>query len=424
MKLPTLKRSLLCATALLGLGLADVSYALDLSTAVTRTLKQSPQLALYPYYVRASEAEALQAGLKPNPTLNADLENAFGTGDSRFLSDHELTLSLSQVLEMGQKRERRVDLVDRKTAEIERDYEVKRLDVVANTLRDFYQALRLQALIQWNQQRIASEQAALKVIEHRARAGVVGQADVMRMQLRISKSQTQLHSLSAQHEQALNTLASNWSALPDFTEVEGHLTDMPALPEQAALAAAITDTPDYLQALAKTRIEEARLALSQAESNADMTVGAGIRRFEANSDLALVFSFSMPLQLYDQNQGNQAKAQAQLNASLAGEELLKQQLNVALNGLRAAMHNNLEQTQQLESQLKPVAQNLLEEVEHGYQSGLYSVLQWVDAQNELFAIERELIESRYAVQLQFLELERLTGSSLNAVPQSQTADKE
>lgn len=424
MKLPTLTRSLLCATALFGLGLADVSHALDLSTAVARTLKTSPQLELYPYYVRASEAEALQAGLKPNPTLNVDLENAFGTGDSRFLSGHELTLSLSQVLEMGQKRERRVDLVDRKTAQIQRDYEVKRLDVVADTLRDYYQVLRLQELMTWNQQRLAKEQAALDVIERRAQAGVVGQADVMRMQLRLTKSRTQQRTLTAQHEQALNSLASNWAALPDFTEVEGDIAALPALPDPATLNDAINNTPDFLQALAKTRIEEARLALAQAESKADMTVGAGVRRFQENSDLALVFSFSMPLQWYDHNQGNQDKAQAQLTASLAEEELLKQQLSVALTGLRAAMHNNLQQMQNLESLLKPVAQALLKEVERGYQSGIYSVLQWVDAQNELFAIERDLIESRHAVQLQFLELERLTGNSLNAGQQAQAAHKE
>lgn len=424
MKLPTLTRSLVCATALFGLALAELSYALDLPTAVTRTLKASPQLALYPYHVRASEAEALQAGLKPNPTMNVDLENAFGTGDSRFLSGHELALSLSQVLEMGKKRERRVDLVGQKTAQIQREYEVKRLDVVAATLRDFYQVLRLQELMAWNRQRLVTEQAALDIIKRRAQAGVVGQADVMRMQLRLSKSLTQQRTLTAQHEQALNTLAANWAEVPDFTEVDGELSLLPDLPDQATLSGAINNTPDFLKAQAKTRIEGARLALAQAESKADMTVGAGVRRFEDNDDLALLFSFSMPLQWYDHNQGNQAKALAQFNASLAEEALLTQQVSVALSGLRAVMHNTLQHTQTLESELKPVAEALLKEVERGYQSGLYSVLQWVDAQNELFAVERELIESHHAVQLQFLELERLTGNSLSAGQQTEAAYKE
>jgi len=45
---------------------------------------------------------------------------------------------------------------------------------------------------------------------------------------------------------------------------------------------------------------------------------------------------------------------------------------------------------------------------------LYSVLQWVDAQDELFNIERERIEAQYATHLQYLELERLSGTNINA----------
>jgi cobalt-zinc-cadmium efflux system outer membrane protein len=239
-----------------GLGISTNSHALDPTTAVERTLRSSPELALYPYYVRASDAEALQAGLKPNPRLELDIENVFGSGESRFLSGHELTLSLSQMLETGDKRERRVDLGDRKTASIQRDYEVKRLDVVAATLRDYYQLLRIQALLKWNQQRIASEHAAVKVIKRRAQAGVVGQADVMRMQLRLKKSETQQQLLLAEHEQARHTLASHWAALPEFEQVEGDLSALPPLPAKETFTEAIKQSPDYLLAMAETRIEQ------------------------------------------------------------------------------------------------------------------------------------------------------------------------
>jgi cobalt-zinc-cadmium efflux system outer membrane protein len=407
-----------------GLGISTNSHALDPTTAVERTLRSSPELALYPYYVRASDAEALQAGLKPNPRLELDIENVFGSGESRFLSGHELTLSLSQMLETGDKRERRVDLGDRKTASIQRDYEVKRLDVVAATLRDYYQLLRIQALLKWNQQRIASEHAAVKVIKRRAQAGVVGQADVMRMQLRLKKSETQQQLLLAEHEQARHTLASHWAALPEFEQVEGDLSALPPLPAKETFTEAIKQSPDYLLAMAETRIEQSRLALAKANSIADVTVGAGIRRSELSNDSSLVFNFSMPLQWHNQNQGNRAKAQAQIDAKMAAENLLETQLTVALKSIHSAMLNTLQQTQYLQNELQPVAQELLQEVERGYQSGLYNVLQWVDAQNELFAIERELIESRYSAQLQFLELERLSGVSLNNMNQVQTGNKE
>lgn len=198
-----LYRSAMPVTVLVsGLMLSASALAIDTTTAVKRTLESSPELQLYPYHVRALEGESLQAGLKPNPTLGVSLENVMGTGDSRVLAGHELTLSLSQVLELGGKRERRVDVVDRKSAILQREYEVTRLDVVSSMLRDYYAALRLQLLLDWNQQRINTEQAALKVIEQRARAGVVGEADRMRMQLRLEKSQSKQQTLAAEHEQS------------------------------------------------------------------------------------------------------------------------------------------------------------------------------------------------------------------------------
>jgi cobalt-zinc-cadmium efflux system outer membrane protein len=422
--------NLLCRTVMLvlavvtGLLSSGSALAIEPSTAVKRTLQASPQLELYPYHVRTLEGEALQADLRPNPTLDASLENVMGTGDSRFLAGHELTLSLSQVLELGGKRERRVDVVDRKSAELQHDYEVKRLDVVAATLRDYYAALRLQHLMDWNRQRIVSEKAALEVIQKRANAGVVGEADLMRMQLRLAKSESKQQTLLAEHEQALRMLAANWVQAPDFEAVAGKLAKLPRLPDENELQAALVKTPDYLLLAAQARINQARLALAEAERTSNVTVGAGIRRFEGNDDLALVFNFSMPLQLNDQNQGSIAAAQARYQEKLAHQALMKNRLEIALSRILAAMHNNIEQENRLNQDLKPVAHSLLDEVERGYKLGIYNVLQWVDAQDELYAIERDIIEAQYAVNLQFLELERLSGMSLVNHSSSDAADKE
>jgi len=413
MKLLLLNRRLLVITALSLSISPSLTFAIDLSTAVSRTLAANPALQLYPYHVRALEGEALQAGLKPNPTLHVELENAFGTGDSRFLTGHALTLSLSQVIELGHKRDSRVDVVDRKSLAIQREYEVKRLDVIASMLRDYYQILRLQHLISWNSQRIEAEQAALKVIERRANAGVVGKADVMRMQLRLAKSQAKQSELKAQHTNALNILAANWTESADFSEVAGDLSQTPTAPDMAILNHAIQSTPDYLLSATQARIGEAQLALAKAESQANVTVGAGVRRLEANDDNAFVFSFSMPLQWQDRNQGNIAAAQALYEGSIFNQDLLKTRLEIALGRLHSAMLNNLHQLQLVDTNLIPVANSLLAEVKRGYQIGLYSVLQWVDAQDELFSIERERIEAQHAVHLQYLELERLSGSNLD-----------
>ena len=413
MKLLLLRRRALCvATLSLLLTLPGLVAAMDLPTAVSRTLAANPELQLYPYHVRALEGESLQAGLKPNPTLDVDLENAFGTGDNRFLSGSELTLSLSQVIELGQKREKRVALADHKSLAIQHEYEVKRLDVIASMMRDYFHVIRLQRLMKWNLQRIAAEKAALEVIEYRARAGVVGKADVMRMQLRLAKSQAKQSEFTTQHANSLKVLSANWAESPDFTEVEGELRQTPDLPSIDLLNNAIATAPEYLLAIMQTRISQAQLTLAQAESQMDVTVTAGVRRMEANDDNALVLGFSMPLQWQNKNQGNITTAQAAYDEKRLTRGIMKTHLEIALGRIHSAMLSQLSQLQLIDTDLRPVANSLLSEVKHGYQLGQYSVLQWVDAQNELFSIERERIEVQHAVHLQFLELERLSGTSL------------
>ncbi|MDF1588540.1 MAG: TolC family protein [Gammaproteobacteria bacterium] len=412
MKLHTLLGCLQYSVLAIGLSLPGIATAIDLPTAVRKTLENSPRLQRYPFHIRALDGEAIQAGLKPNPTLHVDIENVLGTGGSRFLAGTELTLSLSQLIELGNKREKRINIVDQKSAAIQRDYEVKRLDVVADMMRRFYDALRLQYLIDWNKTRIQSEQSALDVIIRRAQAGVVGQADVMRMQLRLAKSKVKQAELKQQHQQALIVLATHWAASADFEKTEGQLEQVPELPSETMLMSALDQTPDYLLAQAETRINQARLSLAQAESQANITVGGGIRRMEAIDDNAFVFNFSMPLQWHNRNQGNIALAQAQYEEKLANQDILIRQLELTLGRIRSAMNTRLNQIQRLETELQPVASSLLAEIKQGYQLGQYTVLQWVDAQDELFSIERDVIESQYAVHMQFLELERLSGNSL------------
>lgn len=388
--------------------------SLNLSTALERTLLNSPRLQQFPYQQRALEAQRLQAGLPPNPQISAEVENVFGTGQSRVLSGAEFTLSLSQLIEMGDKRLKRVDLVDAKSSQIQQDFERQRLDTLSDVTMKYLKGLRVDALLNWNQQRIQIEQQALEVISQRAAAGAVGQADVLRMQLLVERSKARQQQLSGERQLAYQQLAASWGEKVDFASLEGQLQQLPTLPERDVLEQAIDQSPAYLQSHAVIRLREAQLRLSEAQSKADISFGAGIRRLEAQNDNALVFSFSMPLQLYDRNQGNIAAAHADYEAGILQQQLTQTELRMALLEIYQAMLNNHQQNDRLQQTLLPLTQKLLKQTETGYQSGQYNVLQWIDAQIEAFTVERDLIEAQTAVHNQLLELERLTGMPLSS----------
>jgi len=55
---------------------------------------------------------------------------------------------------------------------------------------------------------------------------------------------------------------------------------------------------------------------------------------------------------------------------------------------------------------------LLSATQKAYRQGQYSVLQWIDAQNQVFNLEQDLINSQVRIFNQVLELERILGQSI------------
>ena len=107
-------------------------------------MQHDATLQAFPYQLRMAEAAQLQAAVRPTPELAVALENVAGSGDSRGLSGAELSLSLSQQIELGQKRERRLELAQGQS-QLQRDnYELARLEALANTTEHYLQLLRLQ----------------------------------------------------------------------------------------------------------------------------------------------------------------------------------------------------------------------------------------------------------------------------------------
>jgi hypothetical protein len=90
---------------------------LSLRDVLRLTLLRNPELSAFTFEQRAAEARTIQAGVLPNPALSAELENIGGTGSTtKGVRAAEATLQLSQLIELGGKRAKRMHL-----AGLERD---------------------------------------------------------------------------------------------------------------------------------------------------------------------------------------------------------------------------------------------------------------------------------------------------------------
>jgi cobalt-zinc-cadmium efflux system outer membrane protein len=388
---------------------------ISLAKALQLSLANNRDLQLYPYQRSSAEALLLQAGLRPILSAELSVENALGGGDYNSFEASETTLTLSKVIELGEKREQRIDVAQAQQDQLSTEYELSRLDVLAESSRRYYHILTLQALAKINAQRLTEDRRAFEAISTRNRAGAAAAADVSKLELRVARSRATAQKLLNEKVLAVQRLAAMWQAEADFEGVEGDLSVIPVLPTLPALHSAIDRAPRLQQQFSLQRLADARVELAQANGRSDLTLGLGVRHFEASNDQAMVFSVAMPLAFSNPNEGRIRAARADLQRSTRNTQLLAQTLKLELLQVYQHLQNNRDRALQVRDELLPLALKLIEATRRGYQLGQYSVLQWTDAQAERFALERELVNLYGAIYLQLLELERITGEPLAGV---------
>lgn len=402
--------------AVLGLNLAHSTEVgtnrISLEQALQKALQGNAELKIYPYSIRAVDADLLSAKQRPLPSLSLSVENALGSGEFSSFDQSEITLTLGQTIELGNKRQHRVALANAGKQQLVAEYEQKRLGVLVETSRRYYQLLRLQSLQRWLQQRITVEKQALSFALKRAKAGSSGQADVAKMQLRLSRSEALRKQLKGQAKLARKTLAAMWAEQPSFVEAKGELGQLPTIPDRAYLLEVLEKAPELLKQQSLQQVAEAQLQLARANRRADLDIGIGVRHLEPSNDQALVLDVSMPLVLRSSNLGAVTKARVARELSAAQREITRTTLQLSLLSIQQTLVNHSQHANLLEASLLPQARALLAETEAGYRKGNYTILQWVDAQAELFDLQRELIETNTLVYLQLLALESITGESV------------
>jgi cobalt-zinc-cadmium efflux system outer membrane protein len=415
----------LVAAALSGLAYsADTETpALELRTALARTLEHSPVLDIFPYRERAADARILQAGLRPNPELSIEVENFAGSGSFSGTDSAQVTLALSQTIELGGKREERTLLAEMNRELIGVDYDVARLDVLAEAARRFIHVARDQSLLDLARRRNRLAIRALRVAEQRVESG--RSSPVEASQARIERARAGVDEEHAEHElaSARVRLAASWGEMdPDFPRVNAALFQFPEVPRFDTLRAQLDRAPALERYLTVERVRAAAVRLAEARGRQDARVGLGVRHLEDTGDRALMLQFTMPLPFPDRNQGNAAAARAERQMTNAERRQTRIAIYAALFELYQELQHAHTEATVLHDVALPEAEQVMEQFQTGYQAGRFSYLELVEGRRQRLGVEHAAIEAAAEFHTLLLELERLTGQPLVVSQQSAGPD--
>lgn len=405
---------------------AQAADGLSLSDALARALRDSPQLRIYPYERRAAEADKLQAGLRPNPELGATLENFAGTGAVRGVRSLETTLTLSQLIELGGKRGRRVEAADAALGGVAADYDIARLDVLSETTRRYVDVAEAQAQLEASQRAIDLAKQTGEAVERRIRAGAASTAERNRANIALLRAQLDAQRAAGELDARRVALGAMWGqGAPDFNSVSGDLYAIPALADFSTFVERLQTSPDIARFASERRLREAELKLAQAEAVPDLTVGAGVRRLNSgaevggsSADYGLVASLNLPLPLFNRNQGRIAAAQERIGQTGAERDAALLRTRAVLYGLYQAAAQARRQAEGLRGEALSQAEQALTLTQRGFLNGRFSFLELADVQRQVLELHSQAITASADAQRIDAEIERLTAQPIVAAPTS------
>ena len=406
--------------------IAQAADGLSLSEALARALRDSPGLRIYSYQRRAAEADQLQAGLRPNPELGVELENFGGTGSVRGVKSLETTLTLSQLIELGGKRGRRVEAAEAALSGVAADYDVARLDTLSETTRRYVDVAEAQAQLEATQRAIDLAKQTGEAVERRIRAGAASTAERNRASIALLRAKLDVQRAEGELDARRVALGAMWGqGAPDFSSISGDLYAIPPLADFTTFAERLQTSPDIARFVSEHRLREAEVRLAQAEAVPDLSVGAGVRRLNSGAevggtgaDYGLVASLNLPLPLFNRNQGKIAAARERVGQSEAERDAALLRTRAVLYGLYQAAAQARMQSAALRGEALEQAEQALTLTQRGFLNGRFSFLELADAQRQVLELGTQAISASADAQRIDTEIERLTAQPIVAAATS------
>ena len=383
--------------------------SLTLGEAVYRALRFSPAVQAASIEIDARRSEALQAGLRPNPLLGGIVDNV---GEE----DQESTIELSQVFELGGKRLKRLRAAELDVGVAAWDLEAARLRVANDTAQAFVDVLASQDRISILNDLQAVAEKFGRAVAARVSAGEGSPVETQRAEIEVARAKSELRAESTLLAATKRRLANNWGAdNADFGSAQGQLATTNHLPSVQQVNFYLESNPEIARWTTEMTRRQAVLALARANAIPDLTLGAGARRVEENSETGAVVSLSVPLPLFNRNQGNIAAAKTRIFKADREGLAAKTAVTGALLEAYGRLVTAAEKLKGLEKEILPAAQQVYSATIEGYSAGKFDLLSVLDAQRTLFATRLEIINARAEFQKAKVQIEALIGRGLNEI---------
>ncbi|HEV3345987.1 MAG TPA: TolC family protein [Methylomirabilota bacterium] len=382
---------------------------LTLEDAVALAARANPVLRAKQFEFQAVGANEITAGLRPNPTATY-LAEQFG-GGSAALVQH--TFSIGQPIELGGKRQRRLESARAATRVSGHEFEDVRRQVVFQVKKAFTDALVARQELGLVEENVRSLDDLERIQRFRAERGDISELELLRVEVQ----RFALDRDAADARQALRMArialraATDPTQVPEDFEVVGALADRDVAPAAVDLYRRALDRRPDLRAAEAARAK-ARADVGLARANAWWDVTPQVEYQRIGPDNTIGFGISVPIKIFDRNQGEIARTRAETQRVDAAREAMAVQILAEVDGALASLRTERQTLDLLRDVYLPKARRARDTVEFAYRRGGVSLLDYLDAQRTYRDTTTEFVRSLGSYWTAYYQLEAAVGGSL------------
>jgi len=394
----------------------EVTGVLSLDKVLAQTLLGSPELAALSWDTRIGEARTLQAGLLPNPDLSYSMSDFGGSGMYSGFGIASSSVQLGQLVELGGKRTKRTHLAAVEKELVGWDAESKKLDVLADANRNFLDVLTGQEKVRLVEELVRLAERARETVLERVQAGKISPLEGTKAGVALSETRIQLDRTKNELIAARSRLAASMGLESvTFQQVSGKLETLAPIPSSEALNAYLDRNPDIARWVKEKEQRDAALAVEKAKQIPDLTVSGGMQFYNDTNDSALMVGVSIPLPLFDRNQGGIAEAEHRRAKVREESRSSRAKASSTLSDAYQMLASSYAESKSLQDDIVPAAQKVFEDTREGFREGKFDFLELLDAQRTLFMAKESYITSLSNYHKAVVDVERLIATPLAEV---------
>ncbi len=363
-----------------------MQQAVDLARAKNPSLLSAQQNLL------SVKAQEIQAGVRQNPNLVVTGSNVTIGEESN--NPYYYSVGVNRLFERGEKRRWRLDIAGSTTAQTDAQYHAQEQQTILSVRQAFTNFVIAKAAKKLADDNLNDFKHELDIGRERLKAGDIAKLDFERLDLQLAQFETDESNAITNAQQAsvqLQALLGYSKPRMDFDVigevvppvVAGTMEEM----EQKAVAA----RPDYHAAQLGIAVAEANVKLAYANGTADPTLEADYDRNGPENSAA--FSLSIPLRLFDRNQGNKETAKYSAQAARFTELALRNQVVSDVDQAWIGYVNAKILSDRYNGHYLDEAKDVLDISKFSYEHGGLALIDYLDALRESRSVTSDALNA-------------------------------